>query len=69
MGLDKLGPHHKQESTEDVGDSTLSVEFESIAVLRDIFQELKIMNAYFALMTDEPSPPDRDTINDSTNLP
>ena len=65
MGLDKLGPHRKSEPFEDIGDSTLSVEFESIQVLKDILQEMKTMNNFLALMNSVDEPPDREILDDS----
>ncbi len=65
MGLDRLGPHRKSQPTdEDIGDSTLGVEFESIDILRDILQELVTINNYFALMNNNDNPPTRE-INDT----
>jgi len=65
MGLDKLGPHRKSEPFEDIGDSTLGLEFLSIDTLQMILTELKTMNSYLALMNNENDPPDRETLDDA----
>ena len=69
MGLDKLGRPNKSDPFSDIGDTTASVESEQLAALNAILGELRIMNNFLALMTNEDNPPIRESLHDTTHLP